>query len=83
MNYFHYSHDFSFFQTKKVNKRVPVVAVGNFGDTIADQADSIKRIYATGVQCVVINVSTVCAQEQGKNRNKKGKMKLKRIGILN
>ena len=49
----------------KVHGRVPVVAVGNMGETIDEQAESIKKMYKTGVQCVVINVSTICKQEEG------------------
>ena len=38
---------------------VPVVAVGNFGKTISEQAEFIKRIYGTGVQAVIIVTSLI------------------------
>ncbi len=34
--------------------RVPVVATGNFGGSIAQQAESIRRMAGTGVQAVVV-----------------------------
>src|SRR6187200_2376169 len=34
--------------------KVPVVAVGNFGTTIAEQAGFIRKIYDTGVKAVII-----------------------------
>jgi 4-hydroxy-tetrahydrodipicolinate synthase len=51
---------------KIANGKVPVVAVGNFGDTIADQADFIKKIYDTGVKAVII-VTSLIAEENESN----------------
>jgi len=42
--------------------RIPVVATGTFGGPIAEQADFVKRIYATGVQAVII-ISGLIADE--------------------
>jgi len=42
--------------------KVPVVAVGNFGTTIAEQADFIRKIYDTGVKAVIV-VTSLIAQE--------------------
>src|SRR6478735_9081849 len=39
---------------KVADVRVPVVAVGNFGKTIAEQAGFIRKIYDTGVKAVII-----------------------------
>ena len=39
---------------KIASGRVPVVAVGNFGTTIAKQADFIHKVYDTGVKAVII-----------------------------
>lgn len=47
---------------KVVNGKVPVVAVGNFGTTIAEQADFIRKIYDTGVKAVIV-VTSLIAQE--------------------
>lgn len=43
--------------------KVPVVAVGNFGTTIAEQADFIHKIYDTGVKAVIL-VTSLIAEEQ-------------------
>jgi 4-hydroxy-tetrahydrodipicolinate synthase len=42
--------------------RVPVVATGTFGGPIAEQAEFIKRIYATGVEAVIV-ISGLLAEE--------------------
>ena len=42
--------------------KVPVVAVGNFGTTIPEQADFIRKIYDTGVKAVII-VTSIVAEE--------------------
>ncbi|HEX5154666.1 MAG TPA: dihydrodipicolinate synthase family protein [Parafilimonas sp.] len=47
---------------KVADGRVPVVAVGNFGTTIAEQADFIRKIYDTGVKAVII-VTGLIAEE--------------------
>jgi len=43
---------------------VPVVAVGNFGKTIANQAEFINRIYDTGVQAVIIVTSLIATANE-------------------
>jgi 4-hydroxy-tetrahydrodipicolinate synthase len=45
---------------------VPVVAVGNFGTTIAEQADLVRKIYDTGVKAVII-VTGLIAEENESN----------------
>ena len=47
---------------KVADGKVPVVAVGNFGATIAEQADFIRKIYDTGVKAVII-VTGLIAEE--------------------
>ena len=47
---------------EQVAGRVPVVATGTFGGPIAEQADFVKRIYATGVQAVIV-ISGLIAEE--------------------
>ncbi len=47
---------------KTTGGRVPVVAVGNFGATITEQADFIRKIYDTGVNAVII-VTGLIAEE--------------------
>lgn len=37
--------------------RVPVVATGTFGGSLAQQADFVKRIYDTGIQAVIVITS--------------------------
>ena len=39
------------------NGRVPVVATGTFGGPIAEQAEFAKKIYATGIQAVIVITS--------------------------
>ena len=46
----------------QVAGRVPVVATGTFGGPIAEQAEFVKRIYATGVEAVII-ISGLIADE--------------------
>lgn len=40
-----------------VKGRVPVVATGSFGLALRDQADSVKRMYGTGVDAVILITS--------------------------
>jgi 4-hydroxy-tetrahydrodipicolinate synthase len=51
---------------KITDGRVPVVAVGNFGTTIAEQADFVHKIYDTGVKAVII-VTSLIAEENESN----------------
>lgn len=39
---------------KAVNGRIPVVATGTFGGPVAEQAEFVKRMYATGVDAVIV-----------------------------
>ena len=43
---------------------VPVVAVGNFGETISAQAEFIHKIYDTGVQAVIIVTSLIATASE-------------------
>lgn len=43
---------------------VPVVAVGNFGKAVPEQATFMKRIYVTGVQAVIIVTSLIAAANE-------------------
>lgn len=47
----------------QVAGRVPVVATGTFGGAISEQAEFVKRIYATGVEAVIV-ISGLIADEQ-------------------
>ena len=51
---------------KVADGKVPVVAVGNFGKTIAKQADFIHKIYDIGVKAVII-VTSLVAEEHESN----------------
>ena len=42
------------FIVKLVDGRVPIVATGTFPDIIENQAQFIKEIYATGIDCVIV-----------------------------
>ena len=42
---------------KQVKGRVPVVATGSFGITIENKVDFIKKIYATGIDAVILVTS--------------------------
>ena len=44
--------------------KVPVVAVGNFGTTIAEQSDFIHKIYDTGVNAVIIVTSLIAGEHE-------------------
>ncbi|MEO8853168.1 MAG: dihydrodipicolinate synthase family protein [Ginsengibacter sp.] len=44
--------------------KVPVVAVGNFGTTIAEQANFIHKIYDTGVKAVIIVTSLIAGEHE-------------------
>lgn len=43
---------------------LPVVAVGNFGDTIEQQAQFIHRIYETGVRAVILVTSLIAKEHE-------------------
>lgn len=43
--------------------RVPVVAAGAFGDTLAEQAEMIRQIADTGVDAVVLTVNQLAAED--------------------
>jgi len=51
---------------KVADGKVPVVAVGNFGTTIAEQSDFVCKIYDTGVKAVII-VTSLIAEENESN----------------
>lgn len=49
---------------KVADGKVPVVAVGNFGKTIANQADFIHKIHDTGVKAVIIVTGLVAKEHE-------------------
>lgn len=49
---------------KAAGGKVPVVAVGNFGTTIAAQADFVKKIFDTGVKAVIIITSLIAGENE-------------------
>jgi 4-hydroxy-tetrahydrodipicolinate synthase len=48
----------------RVAGRVPVVAAGAFGESIAVQAEAARRVAATGVAAVVLTVNQLAAAEE-------------------
>jgi 4-hydroxy-tetrahydrodipicolinate synthase len=50
------------FVVETVAGRVPVVATGNFGDTMTHQADAVKMMYNTGVEAVILVTSLLAAE---------------------
>lgn len=46
------------------NGRVPVVATGTFGGAIAEQAEFAKKIYATGIQAVIVITSLIANEDE-------------------
>jgi 4-hydroxy-tetrahydrodipicolinate synthase len=46
------------------NERVPVVATGTFGGAIAEQAEFAKKIYATGIQAVIVITSLIANEDE-------------------
>lgn len=46
-----------------IDGRVPIVATGNFGDTPADQAEFVKRMYDTGVEAVILVTSLLADKD--------------------
>jgi 4-hydroxy-tetrahydrodipicolinate synthase len=46
------------------NGRVPVVATGTFGGPIAEQAEFVKKIHATGIQAVIVITSLIATAEE-------------------
>lgn len=50
------------FIVNKVKGRVPIVATGTFKETVEDQAEFVRAIYATGVDCVIV-ITSLMAEE--------------------
>lgn len=48
----------------RVDGRVPVVATGNFGDSLDQQVESVKRMAGTGVQAVTIVLAALAPSEE-------------------
>lgn len=44
--------------------RVPVVATGNFGGPLEEQAEFIKQIHGTGIQAVIVITSLIVQQDE-------------------
>lgn len=49
---------------KQAGGIIPVVATGTLGGTIAEQAEFVKKIYATGVQAVIVITSLIAAEDE-------------------
>lgn len=49
---------------KIADGKVPVVAVGNFGTTLEEQAAFIQKVYDTGVKAVIVVTGLVAAQSE-------------------
>jgi len=49
---------------KQAEGIIPVVATGTLGGTIAEQAEFVKKIYATGVQAVIVITSLIAAEDE-------------------
>ncbi|MFT4094227.1 MAG: dihydrodipicolinate synthase family protein [Niabella sp.] len=49
---------------KAADGKVPVVAAGNFGDTISQQADFVKKVYDTGVDAVIVLTGLLVAEDE-------------------
>lgn len=50
---------------KIVDNRVPVVAAGNFGDTIREQAGFVKQVHDTGVNAVIVLTGLLAGEKEG------------------
>ena len=50
-----------------VNGFIPVVATGNFGISIQEQSDFVKRMYETGVDAVILSTSLLAKREEPHN----------------
>ncbi|MGC4232976.1 MAG: dihydrodipicolinate synthase family protein [Niabella sp.] len=50
---------------KIADNRVPVVATGNFGDTVRQQARFIKQVYSTGVNAVIVLTGLLAGEKEG------------------
>lgn len=49
---------------KVADGRVPVVAAGNFGDTISQQAGFIQQVYDTGVDAVIVLTGLLAGEQE-------------------
>lgn len=52
------------FVVEQTAGRVPVVATGTFGGSIAQQADFVNRIYNTGIQAVIVITSLIADEDE-------------------
>lgn len=50
---------------KIVDNRVPVVAAGNFGDTIREQTGFVKQVHDTGVNAVIVLTGLLAGEKEG------------------
>lgn len=62
------------FIVERVAGRVPIVATGSFGDSIAEQAENVKKIYATGVSAIIL-ISGLLAKESDSEATFSAKVK--------
>lgn len=61
---------------KVVNGRVPVVATGTFEDSIYNQAQFVKEIYATGIQSVIVITSLLANENDSEETFRKNVLEL-------
>lgn len=52
---------------QRVDGRVPIVATGSFGDTIAEQAENVKKIYETGVSAIILITGLLAKEEDSED----------------
>lgn len=55
------------FIVQQVGKRVPIVATGTFPGSVEEQAAFVKKIYATGIDCVIVITSLMAAEKEDNN----------------
>jgi 4-hydroxy-tetrahydrodipicolinate synthase len=52
------------FIVQQVDKRVPIVATGTFPGSVEEQAAFVKKIYATGIDCVIVITSLLATENE-------------------
>ena len=52
------------FIVDKVNRRAPVVSTGTYPGSIREQSGFIRKIYATGVECVIVITSQLVKENE-------------------
>lgn len=60
----------------RVNGRVPIVATGSFGETLAEQAENVKKIYGTGVSAIILITGLLAKEEDSEATFKENVLQL-------